>query len=243
VSTVVITGASRGLGKELAIAFARKGFNLGLVSRSDSSGLEATTCECLKSDVKVLHRLCDVGDTKKVEEFVRDVLNKNDTLDLLINNAGIAHYELLNRTSNGKFDEVIKTNLTGQMNCIRAAAKYMMKQRTGHIINIGSLSAIRGIRGGSAYSASKRGLVGLTQSAAAEFGRFDIKVNMVMPGYLPTEMTRGMTKEQVREMSGKNTLGHPSTFDEVCRFIVHLADMRNVSGQIFNLDSRISIWS
>jgi len=241
--TALITGCSRGLGRELALQFACSGFNLALICRSDLTSLKETARQCLKSNVETLYRKCDVRDSKAVENFVRDAAEKFDTLDVLINNAGVAHSELLNRITDEQFDRLIGTNLTGQMNCIRAAAKKMMKQRSGHIVNIGSLSATEGVRGAAAYSASKCALIGLTQSAAAELGRFNIKVNMVMPGYLLTDMTAEMTTGRLEAITRQNLLGRPSDFDEVCRFILHLVQMQNVSGQTFNLDSRIRPWS
>ncbi len=241
--TAMITGASRGLGRELALQFARNGFNLCLLCRSNLASLEKTAVECRKSNVDVLCQKCDIRDSKAVEDFVREAVTAFSTVDVLINNAGVAHYQLLSRLSDEKLDDVIATNLTGQKNCIRAAAKQMMKQRRGHIVNIGSFSAATGICGGAAYSASKCALVGLTQSAAAELGRFDVKVNMVMPGYLSTDMTKKMRTALSEAIVQKNLLGRSTDFDEVCRFVLHLAQMHNVSGQVFNLDSRIRPWS
>ena len=240
--TAIITGASKGLGAELAKEFAGNGYNLGLLCKSDIQALENIAKKCIERNAEVYYSLCDVTSPLAASDYVLSFIEKFGRLDVLINNAAIGEYtKLIDHTESG-FTEVLDTNLTGSFNFIRAAAKNMMKNRNGHIINIGSLSALEGIYGAPAYSASKCALAGLTQSSSAELGRFNIRVNIVIPGYLPTEMTGGMSERRVQALTQNTHLGRPNTFDEVCRFVLHLAAMRNVSGQVFNLDSRPHRW-
>ena len=242
-NTAIVTGASRGLGREIAITLAKSGYDLGLICRSDTKSLEQTGSLCREAGAQVIQRACDVRSSSEIENFFNELIGTYDRINLLINNAGMSSSKPVAALTPAEFNEVIETNLTGAANCIRSAARAMMKQRSGGIINIGSLSALSGIGGGSAYSASKCGLVGLTSSAAAELGRFNVQVNMVLPGYLPTGMTQKLTPARRSELIDQNLLGRGSTFAEVCGFIVHLANMKNVSGQLFNLDSRQHPWS
>jgi len=240
--TAIITGASRGLGSRIALAAADSGYDLGLICLSDMSSLEQTASACRQSGVRILYQACDVRSLPDIERFFNRIVAEFGHIDLLINNAALSSSKLVAGMSPDEFNALIETNLTGVRNCIKTAARHMMKRRSGHIINIGSLSALAGIAGGSAYSASKCALAGLTQTTAAELGRFNVKVNLVMPGYMPTDMTQGLSDDKKTTLAGANLLGRPSTFSEICAFILHLADMHNVSGQIFNLDSRIRPW-
>lgn len=241
--TAIVTGASRGLGKEIAIALAKSGYDLGLICRSDTKSLEQTAGLCREKGAKVLNEACDIRSFVEIESFFKKFIETFNNISLLVNNAGISISKPAVSITPEEFKDVIDTNLTGARNCIKAVARKMMKQRQGTIINIGSLSALSGISGGSAYSASKCGLVGLTKSAAAELGRFNVTVNMVLPGYLPTDLTGELTPARESELIGQNVLGRASTFEEVCSFMIQLSEMENVSGQIFNLDSRPCPWS
>jgi 3-oxoacyl-[acyl-carrier protein] reductase len=158
---------------------------------------------------------------------------------VLVNNAGIARDGLTIRLSDNEWDEVLETNLKGPFLCIRAVSKIMMKQRSGHIISISSISGAQGRAGQVNYAASKSGLIGLTKAAAKELGRFNIRVNAVLPGYLPTDMGKGLSEDMTAAVLNNNTLGRASDSREVSAFIHHLSLMQNVSGQVFNLDSRM----
>jgi 3-oxoacyl-[acyl-carrier protein] reductase len=141
--------------------------------------------------------------------------------------------------SEEEWDDVSDANLSGPFHCIRAVSDHMIKQRSGHIINISSIVGLQGREGQANYSAAKAGLIGLTKAAAKEFGLFNIKVNAVLPGYLPTEMGTTISNEMHKRILRDNTLGRGSDADEVADLIYQLSLMHNVSGQVFNLDSRI----
>ena len=162
------------------------------------------------------------------------------TVDVLVNNAGITRDGLAVRMSEQEWDDVLSTNLTGPFHCIRAVSRTMMRRRSGHIISLASLVGLQGRVGQANYSAAKAGLVGLTRSTAKELGGFNINVNAVLPGFLETEMGNAVSRSILDRIKAENALGRSSTQEEVAEFIYHLSCMHNVSGQVFNLDSRIS---
>jgi 3-oxoacyl-[acyl-carrier protein] reductase len=236
--TAIVTGASRGLGKAILLAFSREGAKVALICRR---GYDAA-CEAARQiesegAVAWVYR-CSVVDGHAVDRTVQDVFGKTGSIDVLVNNAGAAHSSLLLKTDGAIWDEVIATNLTGAFNFTRAVVRYMLRQDKGHIVNVGSLSAMRGMVGAAAYSASKTGLMGLTLSTAREYGRRNIAVNAILPGYMPTDMGKAMPEASREAILGENVLGRGSTIEEVAQFVVRLVQMEGVSGQVFNLDSR-----
>jgi 3-oxoacyl-[acyl-carrier protein] reductase len=166
-------------------------------------------------------------------------------LDLLINNAGVCRDVSLAKMTEAEFDHVIDVNLKGAFLVSQAAVKLMSKQRHGHIVNIGSYSALSGPAGQANYAAAKAGLIGFSQSIAKEYGARNIRANCVLPGFLETKMTRHLLEDAVwREgLMSQHTLGRLNTAQDVARFIVFLHSLENVSGQVFQLDSRVRRWA
>ncbi len=166
-------------------------------------------------------------------------------LDLLINNAGVCRDVSVAKMTEAEFDHVIDVNLKGAFLVSQAAVKLMSKQRHGHIVNIGSYSALSGPAGQANYAAAKAGLIGFTQSIAKEYGARNIRANCVLPGFLETKMTRPLLEDVAwREgLMSQHTLGRLNTAQDVARFIVFLHSMENVSGQVFQLDSRVRRWA
>jgi len=234
--SVVITGATGGLGRELAAAFARDGWALGLLGHSDPAVLDELAAAL--GGTKVSAACCDVRDPGAVEGAFGQFDEALGGLDVLVHAAGISRPGLIVNASPADFDETIAVNLTGAFHCMRAAIRRMLPRRDGHIITIGSYRGGHGLYGGSAYSASKAGLVGLTLTAAREYGPKNIRCNVVLPGFLRTPMTAHLDEKHVARALADNVLGRASDFDEVCGFIVRLAPTRDVSAQVFNLDSR-----
>ncbi len=237
--TVIITGASRGLGRHLALVFADHRANLALICKTNLHLLKNLAAEIEKSGSSALPLQCDVSNYAKVQKTIQTVFDKFGSIDILINNAGITHSSLLLKTTANIFDQVIATNLKGTFNCTKGVLKYMMQWRNGHIINISSLSAIKGIPGSSVYAASKTGVVALTLTIAREYAKYNIRANAVLPGFLQTDMTKTLDKQTQQNIVSENFLGRSSTFEEVTAFIIHLSTTENISGQVFNLDSRI----
>ncbi len=234
--SVVITGATGGLGRELAAAFAHDGWRLGLLGHSDRAALDELTAS-LDAE-KVATACCDVRDAEAVENVFSRLAEELGPPNVLVNAAGVSHHGLVLNLTPNEFDDEIAVNLTGAFHSMRAAIRRMLPQRDGHVINIGSYWGQHGLRGGCGYSASKAGLVGLTLSAAHEYGPRNIRCNVVLPGFLRTPMTAHLDEKRAARAVADNVLGRASDFDEVCGFIVRLAAMRHVSAQVFNLDSR-----
>ena len=166
-------------------------------------------------------------------------------LDLLINNAGVCRDVSVAKMSEEEFDHVVDVNLKGAFLVSQAAVKLMSKQRCGHLVNIGSYSALSGPAGQANYAAAKAGLIGFTQSIAKEYGARNVRANCVLPGFLKTKMTRHLLEDAAwREaLLSQHALGRLNTAQDVARFIVFLHSLENVSGQVFQLDSRVRRWA
>lgn len=237
--TAIITGASRGIGKTIALRFGRNGERVLVNYREKEEEARAVVEQINSAGGKAIDFKADVRDAGKVKEMVDLVIKEWGRVDILINNAAIVNDRLLIKISPQDWDEVIDTNLKGPFNMIREVSKAMMKQKEGYIINISSISGSKGRVGQASYSASKAGLIGLTKAVAMELGRYNIKVNAILPGLLLTDMVEG-SGLQIKDMVLKgNVLGRLSDINSVAEFIYDLTEMDSVSGQVFNLDSRI----
>lgn len=181
------------------------------------------------------HNELDVTSSKSVETFFRAL----ERVDLLINNAGITRDELFIKQSHKEWNAVIDTNLKGAQLCSQAAAALMMRARCGHIVNVGSYSGVRPPHGQTAYAASKAGLIGLTKSYALELGKRNIRTNCVLPGFLETRMTAPLSDAIKEAAKSKHALGRFNTVEEAARFIVFLQSSPHISGQVFQMDSRV----
>jgi NAD(P)-dependent dehydrogenase (short-subunit alcohol dehydrogenase family) len=181
----------------------------------------------------------DVRHEAQVEAYVARL----ERLDVLIANAGLTRDGAMTGLSGEDFDEVVDTNLRGAFFCARAAVKKMVKQRSGHIVLIGSRAAKHGTRGQSIYAAAKAGLVGFAQSVAKEYGARNIRCNVVLPGFLETRMTAALPEKRREEVRAEHVLGRFNTVENAARAIAFLARLDHVSGQVFTLDSRIDRWT
>lgn len=183
----------------------------------------------------------DVTDAASVKAFFASLKQ----IDLLVNNAGAFRDVTLLKMEEEAFDHVVDVNLKGAFLVSQAAVKLMSKQRHGHIVNVGSYSALSGPAGQANYAAAKAGLIGLTQSLAKEYGARNIRVNCVLPGFLETKMTRHLLADEAwrEQLLQVHALGRLNTPEDAARFIAFLHSMPNVSGQVFQLDSRIRRWA
>ncbi len=183
----------------------------------------------------------DVTDKAQVQR----VIGALGQLDLLIHNAGITRDSLLLKMSETDFSDVLNVHLKGAFLCSQAALKIMIKQRQGHLIQIGSYSALCGPTGQANYAAAKAGLIALTQSLAAEYGPRGIRANVILPGFLDTKMTRHLLNDEAQHQRilNSHTLGELTTPQDTARFIAFLHTLPAISGQVFQLDSRISRWT
>lgn len=231
----LITGSSRGLGKAIALALGRRGHRVVIHYKDKKSEAEAVSSQIKESIVLQ----ADVRYPNEVKELIDAVIKKWGRIDVLVNNAGITKEALLIKTSGQDFDDVINTNLKGPFNFIRAAGRHMMKQKSGHIINISSYAGVKGKEGLAAYSAAKAGLTGLTKNAARELSRYNIMVNAVLPGYMLTDMGIESGDKAKASALQESLVKEYSNSENVAEFICYLSGTTGITGQVFNLDSRI----
>lgn len=230
----LITGAAGGLGQGLVAEFAAQGWRVGAAChRSEGHG---------ETD-RIWPVQLDVTDGSQARQVVKQLMARWGRIDALINNAGLTADNPLWQMSDEDWDRVLEVNLKGAFLCSQAVLRPMLARHDGHIINIASFAARQGSRGQANYAAAKAGLIGLTESLAKEVGSRNIRVNAVLPGVLPTPMTAKLAEPQLNEFASANALGRLNTVAEVARFIAFLATTRNVSGQLFTLDSRIGRWT
>jgi 3-oxoacyl-[acyl-carrier protein] reductase len=231
----LVTGASRGLGRELAIRLSAEGYSV-IVNYIHSETAAAGLVQSLSGNSVSI--MADIGDSDQVRLMHKTIREKFGRIDVIINNAAIAKDNLLLRQTEPEWDAVIRTNLTGCFNVIRIFSPLMIESGGGHIINISSYSGIKGKAGQAAYSASKAGLLGLTRTAARELSGYNIRVNAIIPGYMITDMGK-----DARKASGiaerESLLNQFSDPGEAAEFVMPLLKTGNITGQIIHLDSRI----
>ena len=233
----IVTGASQGLGRHIAIALAASGAKVACVARNAEKLAE--TLEMIKAaggDGEVMAG--DVSQSVGVEEIVEKVASQWGSLDIVVNNAGITRDTLMPIMSDEQWDDVIMTNLRGTFLFTRAASIRMMKQRSGRIINISSVSGIKGNAGQTNYSASKAGVIGMTRSLARELGKRKVTVNAIAPGFIESEMTGKLGDtilKEVKKQIPANRIGHP---DDVSACVLFLASAAAsyVTGQVLTVD-------
>ncbi len=231
----VVTGASRGLGRQAAIALVKAGYHVG-VNYVRSRGMAEEVLRCATNRCMALR--ADVGNPREVEDMAERVRREWGRIDVLVNNAGIARDGLMLRYDEDDWDEETRVNIRGCFNTVRSFAPLMIQSGGGHIINISSYSGLRGKAGQAAYSASKASVVGFSLSLARELGGHNIRVNCIVPGYMPTEMGRG-ARGAMKTAEEESVLHRLSDPEDVARFITYLVKTETISGQVFCLDSRI----
>ncbi len=237
--TVLITGSSRGIGRALALAFAHAGYAVAVNFLSEEDKAAEVVQAILKAGGQAQAFQCNVRDSLRVREMVEAVIQKWGTLDVLINNAGLTRDRTILKMTIAEWNDVVDTNLNGAFWCIREAARKMSEKKSGSIINIASIMAVRGGYGNSNYAASKAGLIALTKTAARELGRFHISVNAVLPGFHQTDMASELSVEQIQKVISEHALGHSTQMQDLTSFIVNLAANQSISGQVMTVDSRI----
>lgn len=236
---VLVTGASRGIGRQIAVAFGKSGAQVAVHYRQEEAKARSVASAVKEAGGESQIFQADVRDLGQVHRMVDGVLKKWGRLDVLANNAGLARDRTLLEMSENEWREVIDTNLTGTFWCLKSAAIPMARQKDGCIINIGSLIGWRGGFGCANYAASKAGLLALTKSAARELGGFGVRVHAVLPGFHPTDLNTALWEKSSKKIIEEHVLGRLVNIFELSDFVVRLADFRSVSGQIFNFDSRV----
>lgn len=232
--TVIVTGAAKGIGKAIALAFAKKGCNIVLNYHSSVS--EETIQEIEACNVKCMPVQGDVSDFAFAEELIKKVKKEFGSVDVLVNNAGITRDMLLMRMKEEEFDAVINTNLKGCFNMVRHASSVMLKQRSGAIINMASVVGVTGNAGQANYAASKAGIIGLTKSAAKEFGARGVTCNAIAPGFVETDMTDVLTDEQKAKILENVPIKRAGQVEDIASAAVFLAESSYITGQVLNVD-------
>ena len=233
---IIITGASQGIGRNIATSFLQNHSNIYLISRNKSKLLTLKkNLELTNPSNKVIK--CFSADVTNQSEII-EVFRAIGNIDILINNAGITKDNLIVRLSKDDWDSVINTNLNGTYNCCKIAAKYMIKQRSGKIINISSIVGQIGNKGQSNYAASKAGILGLTKSLAKELASRNITVNAINPGYINTKMTQELSKQNKDNFLSKIPLNKFGDVQDVSNLVCFLASNKSdyITGQTINVD-------
>ena len=233
----LITGGARGIGRAIAMTFAREGANI-VVADVNLEIAQQTVLEIEGLGRKAMALAMDVTNYEMVEEGINKILDKMGKVDILVNNAGITKDNLLLRMSLADWDAVINVNLKGTFNCIKAVTRPMIKQRSGRIISIASIIGLMGNPGQANYAASKAGIIALTKTVAKELASRNINANAVAPGFIQTEMTAKLSEEikkKMQEAIPLGTLGTPEDVANVCLFLAS-SESSYITGQTITVD-------
>ena len=239
----LVTGASRGIGKEIALSLAKEGAAVILNYNGSKEKAESAAEEIRAAGGKAETYQCNVSDFEACGEMIQDLIKQYGKIDILVNNAGITRDGLLMKMSEEDFDAVLGTNLKGAFNTIRHMSRYFLKQKCGKIINISSVSGILGNAGQANYSASKAGVIGLTKSVARELASRGINVNAIAPGFIATDMVEAMTEDAKAKMTDAIPLKRIGTTKDIANMAVFLASDASdyITGQVFAVDGGMSI--
>lgn len=236
--TAIITGATRGIGKGIALTFARNGAHVAFTYNASVEAAEKLEKELASFGIKAKGFRFDASNYEASQEFVQQVIDAFGTVDILVNNAGITRDNLLMRISEEDFDKVIEVNLKSVFNLTKAVIRPMMKQRNGSIINMSSVVGVKGNAGQTNYAASKAGILGFTKSVALELGSRNVRCNAIAPGFIETEMTAVLPEETVKSWRDAIPLKRGGTPEDVANACVFLAsEMASyITGQTLNVD-------
>ncbi|MCI8505996.1 MAG: 3-oxoacyl-[acyl-carrier-protein] reductase [Lachnospiraceae bacterium] len=239
----VVTGASKGIGRAIALALAAEGCMVVVNYNGSRERAEAVVLEIETAGGKAVAMGCDVSDFKAAEDFFKMVVDWYGRIDILVNNAGITKDGLLMKMSEEDFDRVVGTNLKGAFNCIRHVSRQMLKQRSGRIVNISSVSGVMGNAGQANYSASKAGVIGLTKSAARELASRGITVNAVAPGFIDTEMTQALSEKVKEQACVQIPFGRFGRPEDVAEAVAFLASEQTgyITGQVLCVDGGMAM--
>ena len=236
--TVIITGASRGIGKGIALTLASHGANIAFSYRKSVDSANDLVSQITHLGVNCKAYKSNAASFEESQKFVDDVLNDFETFDILINNAGIKKDNLLMRMSETDFDKVIDVNLKSVFNMVKAAQRVFLKKKSGSIINISSIVGVKGNAGQSNYAASKAGIIGFSKSIALELGSRNIRSNVVAPGFIETEMTAELSEDIINNWIQGIPLkrgGKPEDVANLCLFLA--SDLSTfITGQVINVD-------
>lgn len=239
----IVTGASRGIGRQIALSMAREGAAVIVNYNGSAARAEEVVQEIRNAGGQAEAVQCNVSDYEKAQELINYVIGQYKRVDILINNAGITRDNLLMKMSEEEFDAVIDTNLKGAFNCTKHVSRQMLRQKSGRIINISSVSGVMGNAGQANYCASKAGLIGLTKSVARELGSRGITVNAIAPGFIDTEMTSVLSEDVKKAMGEQIPLRRFGRPEDVAEAAVFLASDKAayITGQVLCVDGGMAM--
>lgn len=239
----LVTGASRGIGKEIAKTLAANGAFVIVNYNGSQAAAESVVAEIKEAGGDAIAYQCNVSDFAACQTMMDSLFKEYKHIDILVNNAGITRDGLLMRMSEEDFDAVLDTNLKGCFNTIRHASRYFLKQKSGKIINISSVSGIMGNAGQANYSASKAGVIGLTKATARELASRGINVNAVAPGFIETEMTEVLSDSAKESLKSQIPLGRTGQTKDVANTVLFLASEMSdyITGQTISVDGGMAI--
>lgn len=236
--TALVTGASRGIGRAIALALAEAGANVAVNYAGNRDKAEQVVTDIQNLGSKAFAIQASVADADAVRSMVKEVTSEFGSLDILVNNAGITRDTLIMRMKEQDWDDVLNTNLKGVFHCTKAVTRQMMKQRSGRIINMASVTGLIGNAGQASYSASKAGIIGLTKTSARELAARNITVNAIAPGFIATDMTDELNDEVKEEMLKQIPLARFGKPEDVAALVRFLASDESgyITGQTFCVD-------
>jgi 3-oxoacyl-[acyl-carrier protein] reductase len=236
---VLITGASRGIGREMALAFGHAGHTVLVNFLKEKEKAAAVKKEIEARGGTAMLYPADISDRGEVAGLVAGAVKEFGRIDVLVHSAAINRDRSILKMSADEWDGVIRTDLSGAFYVLQACAGVMIKRKEGSIVTIASLAGLRGAYGAANYAAAKAGVIGLTRSAARELGRFNVRINAVLPGFHLTDMGKSLPDSYVQRAREESVLGCTTDIRELAQFVVMLTALRTVSGQVLNIDSRI----
>ena len=240
---VLVTGAGRGIGASIAKRFASEGAEVIVNYSGNDEAAQKTVDEITATGGQAQKYKCSVNDSESVKVMIDEIIKEFGRIDILVNNAGITKDGLMLRMTDEDFDRVIDVNLKGTFNCTKYVSKYMLKQKSGKIINISSVVGLSGNAGQVNYSASKAGIIGITKSAAKELSSRGITVNAVAPGYVDTDMTKVLSDNIRNEILKNIPLQRMGNVEDISNCVAFLAseDASYITGQVIVLDGGLSL--
>ena len=240
---VLVTGAGRGIGASIAKRFASEGAEVIVNYSGNDEAAQKTVDEITATGGQAQKYKCSVNDSESVKVMIDEIIKKFGRIDILVNNAGITKDGLMLRMTDEDFDRVIDVNLKGTFNCTKYVSKYMLKQKSGKIINISSVVGLSGNAGQVNYSASKAGIIGITKSAAKELSSRGITVNAVAPGYVDTDMTKVLSDNIRNEILKNIPLQRMGNVEDISNCVAFLAseDDSYITGQVLSVDGGMHI--
>ncbi|MBD8068332.1 3-oxoacyl-[acyl-carrier-protein] reductase [Bacillus sp. PS06] len=234
----LVTGASRGIGRAIALELAQQGAKVAVNYSGSEAKANEVVDEIKEMGVEAIAIQANVADSNSVAEMIKEVISTFGSLDILVNNAGITRDNLIMRMKEDEWDDVINTNLKGVFNCTKAVTRQMMKQRQGRIINIASVVGVSGNPGQANYVAAKAGVIGLTKTTAKELASRNITVNAVAPGFITTDMTDKLSEEVITAMQNQIPLARLGNPEDISSLVAFLASEKSsyITGQTIHVN-------